>query len=689
LKECVDKVDDCDLFVLFEAAHFRDMGGHELMSHHRSWNRAGAARHRTRPGRILAGAVCAWALVTPLVARAVVPGDCDGDTRVTVAELIVAVNIALGTSPLGACAAADANGDAQVLITDLVTDVGNALGMQTPGPGTPTATPTATASSGTPASFVGNQRIGYTDGLHNENTEMIRLGDRILLIFRGGETGQVGSSMARIKIFESLDNGQTFAPISEVNANNLPGGRDIRDPKLVEMNGTLFLYAISRLPGSHYRDLAGQAWLIRAESTDGGHTWTPPVKSYADVDTLGQETFWGFWRYTRRQYSAGGESRQTLFATAYRDGDGAVAFFSSDDGINWQKLSTIIDSYQDVPSEAELQFFGDNQDTAVSLVRLDNHDILDDGQTAICTSKDPFTTWECGRRIAPRLDGPTWVVRSSADGMRSFVFARKHLPCTFKRTAAYELRGNLSDPSAPIEVCEIQELKSSGDTAYTSLAPIDQDHSLLAWYSSPVDVEIPWLQGQFSPSDIWLADVDFGAAPAACVAPIPHRACEPPPLPAGGHLFDVTGSHLLTFAPVIWPSQTLSFTADVRVHDGNIDLSLQPLDPLTEMPTGTPWIVTGVPVAADGTFAANFGIQPVPPAAYPLLGDPVLTVQEFILTGETTSPDGFCGFATGYAQVFGTNPSDQIRLEGSTFAAVRITGDTLPAPVSSCPGGNP
>src|SRR5262245_32962053 len=86
--------------------------------------------------------------------------------------------------------------------------------------------------------FIGDQRIVYMeDDLHNENTEMISLGDRILLIFRGGERGQVGSAIARIKVFESTDGGRSFALISEVNANNLPDGRDIRDPKLVEMNG--------------------------------------------------------------------------------------------------------------------------------------------------------------------------------------------------------------------------------------------------------------------------------------------------------------------------------------------------------------------------------------------------------------------------------------------------------------------
>jgi len=540
-------------------------------------------------------------------------------------------------------------------------------------------------SGASPPSFATHQRVVYSDGLHNENTAMIRLHGRILLAFRGGEGGQIGSARARIKIFESRDHGRTFTLLCEVNANNLPGGRDIRDPKLVEMGGRLFLYAISRVPGFHYRDLGGQAWTIRAESADGGRTWSAPVRTYQDVDATGVETFWGFWRYTQRRYTQAGRHRRTLFATGYQDGDTAVGLFASDDGITWEKRSTIIASYNDVPSEAELQFFGKNHDTAVALVRLDDQDILADGHTAICTSQDPFVTWECGRRIEQRLDGPTWVVRRAHERVRSFVFARKHLPCTFKRTAIYELRGDLTDPGAAIQVCEIQELKSSGDTAYTSLAPLSRNRSLLAWYSSPVDQELPWFQGISSPSDIWLADVAFARAPAGCVPPPPKHGCEPPPLPAGTMAFDVTGAHLLTLAPVIWPAQVLSFRADVQVHGTSLDLTLQPLDGVSKVSVGAPWSAMDVPMSADGRFTADFGTQPVPVQAYPLLGDPLLTVNEFVVTGATTSSNGFCGSVGGYAQVFGTQPSDRTRLEGSTFGAVRITGDGLPAPVTTCP----
>jgi len=134
-------------------------------------------------------------------------------------------------------------------------------------------------SDASPASFATHQRIVYSDGLHNENTEMIRLHGRNLLVFRGGEGGQIGSARARIKIFESRDQGRTFALLSEVNANTLPGDRDIRDPKLVEMGGRLFLYAISRVPGFHYRDLGGQLWDIYGprDAFDPGRNWISPI----------------------------------------------------------------------------------------------------------------------------------------------------------------------------------------------------------------------------------------------------------------------------------------------------------------------------------------------------------------------------------------------------------------------------
>jgi murein DD-endopeptidase MepM/ murein hydrolase activator NlpD len=55
-------------------------------------------------------------------------GDCDGDGVISIAELIRAVGIALGTVPLDACVAADPLSDGRVTIAELVRCVGSAIG---------------------------------------------------------------------------------------------------------------------------------------------------------------------------------------------------------------------------------------------------------------------------------------------------------------------------------------------------------------------------------------------------------------------------------------------------------------------------------------------------------------------------------------------------------------------------------
>ncbi|MDX2171248.1 MAG: hypothetical protein SF182_29535 [Deltaproteobacteria bacterium] len=81
-------------------------------------------------------------------------GDCSGDRRVTIDELVSGVNIALGGPAVSTCPAMDANGDGAVGIDELVRAVGAALGScpplatasAPPATGTPTATQSATPS---------------------------------------------------------------------------------------------------------------------------------------------------------------------------------------------------------------------------------------------------------------------------------------------------------------------------------------------------------------------------------------------------------------------------------------------------------------------------------------------------------------------------------------------------------------
>ncbi len=332
--------------------------------------------------------------------------------------------------------------------------------------------------------LVTNQRIVYSDGLHNENTDLVSWNGATWLVFRGGETGQTGSPKARLKVFRSDDLGDTFTMTAEI----FMPDRDIRDPKFLVQDGKLVIYAISRVPGGHLRDLGGLAWTVRAESDDGV-TWTdPPVKIYYEL--------WGFWRFVRHG--------DLWYATGYNDGDTQVGFFSSPDGIAWQKVSLIFDSEPDVPSEAELRFFGDR---AVSLVRLDNGaSLVEEGHTAVCLADPPYATWDCGRQFDKRLDGPVWFEH---DG-RQLIVARKHLPQSHKRTALYEILGDMADPQAPLELNELFELQSAGDTAYASVLPLGGAQYLVSWYSSVVGEDPIWAKGMITPSDIWLAWLDLG-----------------------------------------------------------------------------------------------------------------------------------------------------------------------------------
>jgi hypothetical protein len=54
-------------------------------------------------------------------------GDCTGSGQVTVNDVILMTNIALGTAELSACTAGDQNNDGKITINEIVTAVDNAL----------------------------------------------------------------------------------------------------------------------------------------------------------------------------------------------------------------------------------------------------------------------------------------------------------------------------------------------------------------------------------------------------------------------------------------------------------------------------------------------------------------------------------------------------------------------------------
>jgi hypothetical protein len=97
--------------------------------------------------RLAAFALVALLSALPALAETPCTADCNGDFEVTVNEIIVAVNIALGDASLGQCQPADGTGDNEITVDEIVAAVRFALeGCPTAPPPTATATATPTVA---------------------------------------------------------------------------------------------------------------------------------------------------------------------------------------------------------------------------------------------------------------------------------------------------------------------------------------------------------------------------------------------------------------------------------------------------------------------------------------------------------------------------------------------------------------
>jgi hypothetical protein len=116
----------------------------------------GSGWRRVRTG--LTGGIALLVLfgLGSLRAHAACVGDCGGTGEVTVNELIIMINIALGTENVQMCPGADPDADGKVTVNEIILGVNNLLNAcpseasPTPTPSmtdTPTDTPTATATA--------------------------------------------------------------------------------------------------------------------------------------------------------------------------------------------------------------------------------------------------------------------------------------------------------------------------------------------------------------------------------------------------------------------------------------------------------------------------------------------------------------------------------------------------------------
>jgi hypothetical protein len=123
-------------------------------------------------------------------------GDCDGNGQVIVNELVIMVNIALGSAPPASCTAGDADGSGTITVNEIIAAVNNALGTCPLPPVTPT--PTEVLITPTPTSAPTPGTLGIRHFVLNPATSPFALvgvqgtTPWVLGGFQGQKNGQIG-----------------------------------------------------------------------------------------------------------------------------------------------------------------------------------------------------------------------------------------------------------------------------------------------------------------------------------------------------------------------------------------------------------------------------------------------------------------------------------------------------------------
>lgn len=324
----------------------------------------------------------------------------------------------------------------------------------------------------------------------NNNVDVVMHDGRLWMGFRTAPT-HFASADTRLHVISSGDLGQTWRHEWTVHQD-----ADLREPLFLSFNGTLrFLWfeagtdMFAFEPKREWRTVVGKPGTPETWGTPKDITWSLKVR-----DGIAWRT-----SYAGTHYMVGMPS------------DLRLSFTRSTDGLTWEPVSGDGVVYRGGVSEAAFEF--DENGDLWAVTRNEDGDATGFGSHVCFAKKEALGTWDCGTKSDPhRYDSP----KMFRHGNELFLIARRNVSGPFdlgrdeltfsqkqvqylaaysaspKRTALYRV-----DRSAK-KVVWVQDLPSSGDTAFPSIARLDAHRFVIANYTSPLnfDVDRSWLTGQ-------------------------------------------------------------------------------------------------------------------------------------------------------------------------------------------------
>lgn len=342
----------------------------------------------------------------------------------------------------------------------------------------------------------------------NNNADLLMHAGRLWLGWRTAPT-HFASADTRLHLLSSGDLGQTWRFEKTIHL-----GADMREPLFLSLGGTLRFHffeagtdMFSFEPKQEWRLTLG------ANGTFGEpERWSTPGHITWSLKTRGGVA----WRtsYSGNHYNLGTPSKLEL------------AFTRSTDGVTWEPVAGDGVVYRGGVSEAAFEF--DEAGDLWAVTRNEDGDTTGFGSHVCFASRDALGSWDCGTKSDPnRYDSPK-LFRHGADlflvarrnpagpfdlGRDELTFSQKQTAylaaysSSPKRTALYRV------DRAARRVVWLQDLPSSGDTAFPSVVRLDAHRFLISNYTSPVDwdVDRSWLTGQTiaAGTRIYLVELSF------------------------------------------------------------------------------------------------------------------------------------------------------------------------------------
>lgn len=315
-----------------------------------------------------------------------------------------------------------------------------------------------------------SSQIVVNDGNHNGFPDLVYWDGIFYLAFRSSGSHIEQNSAIHVLSSDDALHWNSVAVLTT------PTEEDIRDPKLVVIENTLFLYALKNKQSN-----ASPYTTIYTRSKNG-------IKWDAWKDVFPSN--WVFWRpkFDGKQWYVAADNRAN-----------ESALFASNDGMTWGKISTIYTG--EFSAEIELSFIPDG---LISTLRVQGNRGPD--KTLIGFSRPPYQNWDFQPSFTTRLDGAaSFGYRENLYVIGRYEPENERL---FDRGSFFNKKRTSIFLVGKDHLTHLTDLPGSGDTGYASVV-IMENRGYIAYYTSDPEKDYPWIWGQFNPTQIRIAVIDL------------------------------------------------------------------------------------------------------------------------------------------------------------------------------------